>query len=120
MLSVIESGYVLPLRSEPTPFSGRTQASVVQNAEFVDQYIDELLRSSCIKELDTPLWICSLLSVVESNSGKKQLVINLCHLNRFLLKQKFKYEYLRVAMCFYRKVTTCFLLISNLGTILLT
>ena len=42
--------------------------------------------------------ICSPLSVVESSSGKKRLVINLRHLNRLLWTQKFKYEDLRVAM----------------------
>ena len=39
--------------------------------------------------------ICSPLSVVESSSGKKRLVINL---NRFLWKQKYKYEDLRVLL----------------------
>ena len=41
--------------------------------------------------------------MVESNSGKKQLVINLCHLNQFLFKQKFKYEDLMVAMLLFQK-----------------
>ena len=43
------------------------------------------------------------LSVVESNAGKKRLVINLRHLNRFLWKQKFKYEDLQVAMLLFEK-----------------
>ena len=47
--------------------------------------------------------ICIPLSVVESSSGKKRLVLNLRHLNRFLWKQKFKYEDLRVAMCLFEK-----------------
>ena len=84
MLSVIEFGYVLPLMSEPIPFSGRNQPSVLQNVKFVDQCIDELLRSSCIKELDAAPYVCSPFPVVESNLGKKQLVTNLHHLNRFL------------------------------------
>ena len=103
ILSVIESGYVLPLMSEPTPFSGRNQVSALQNAEFVDQCVEELLGGSCIKEQGKAPYICSPLSVVESNSGKKRLVINLRHLNRFLLKQKLKYEDLRVAMLLFQR-----------------
>ena len=98
----IESGYVLPLMSEPTPFWGRNQVSALQNVEFVDQCVDEFLKSSCIKELGTAPCVCSPLSVVESNSGKKRLVINLRHLNRFLYKQGFKYEDLRVAMLLFQ------------------
>ena len=78
ILNVSESSYVLPLMSEPTPFAGK------RNAEFVDQSVAELLNSACINELDVAPYICSPLSVVENSSGKKRLVINLCHLNRFL------------------------------------
>lgn len=38
-----------------------------------------------------------------NSAGKKRLVINLRHLNRFLWKQKFKYEDLRVAMSLFVK-----------------
>ena len=71
VLSVIECGYALLLMSEPTPFSGRNQASALQDAEFVDQCIDELSRSSCIRELDAAPVICSPFSVIENNLGKK-------------------------------------------------
>lgn len=39
--------------------------------------------------------------MVANSAGKKRLVINLRHLNRFLWKQKFKYEDLRVAMTLF-------------------
>ena len=54
VLHVIESVYVLPLMSEPTPFQGKNQVSALQNAEFVDQCVDKLLTNSCIKELVQP------------------------------------------------------------------
>ncbi len=41
--------------------------------------------------------------MVVSNAGKKRLVINLRHLNRFLWKQKFKYEDLHVAMLLFER-----------------
>ena len=95
--STIESGYVLPLKSEPTPIVHKNQNSAMHNSNFVQECIAELLVASCTK--DTP-YVCSPLSVVE-NSGKRRLVINLRHLNRFLWKQKFKYEDLKVAMMLF-------------------
>ena len=41
--------------------------------------------------------------MLENSTGKKRLVVNLRHLNRFLWKQKFKYEDLRVAMMLLEK-----------------
>ena len=63
---------VLPLMSEPTPFSGKNLMSALQSVEFVDQCIDEVLKSSCIRELDATPQIGSPLSEVESNSGKEE------------------------------------------------
>ena len=57
----------------------------------------------CVVNVSDMPHICSPLSVVESSSGKKRLVLNLRHLNRFLWKQNFKYEDLRIAMCLFEK-----------------
>ena len=56
-----------------------------------------------MRELESAPAICSPLSVVESSAGKKRLVVNLRHLNRFLYKCKFKYEDLCVAMLRFKK-----------------
>ena len=103
VLSTIESGYVLPLTSEPTPFARKNQASALQNAQFVQQSVEELLSNGCIRAVPGMPCICSPLSVVENSVGIKQVVINLRHLNRFLWKQRFKYEDLRVAMSLFEK-----------------
>ncbi len=95
VLSVIQSGYVLPLKAEPTRFARKNQVSAMQNADFVQQCIDELSLTGCIKEVPTIPCVCSPLSVVVNSTGKKRLVVNLRHLNRFLCKQRFKYEDLR-------------------------
>ena len=71
VLNIIEAGYVLPLMSEPTPFSARSQMSALQNVDFVDQCIEQLLNGECIKELKVAPHICSPLSVVENNAGKR-------------------------------------------------
>ena len=52
--------------------------------------------------------MCSLLSVVSNSQGKKRLVLNLCYINQFLLKEIFKYEDLRAAMLMFKKVDYMF------------
>ena len=98
ILEIIEHGYVLPLMSEPTARLGKNCLSAFRHAQFVDESVKELLEAGCIARLPEVPHVSSPLSVVENSSGKKRLVVNLRHLNRFLWKQKFKYEDLRVAM----------------------
>ena len=53
--------------------------------------------------------VCSLLSVVVSSAGKKQLAIDLRYLNGYLLQDSFKYEDLRIAMLVFQKGDYLFL-----------
>ena len=103
VLDTIEGGYVLPLMSQPTPFSRPNHKSTSLHAAFVQQSVADLRAGNYIQEVPREPFICSPLSVVESSGGKKRLVINLRHLNRFLWKQKFKYEDLRVAMLLFER-----------------
>ena len=92
ILQTIESGYVLLLKSEPTPFSRKNQNSALQNYKFVKESIADLLATGCVEVVAEPPHVCSPLSVVENSAGKKRLVPNLRHVNKFLWKQKFKYK----------------------------
>ena len=98
ILSIIEHGYVLPLMSEPSPHVQINHRSAVIHSAFVHESIAELLATGCVVEVTDRPHNCSPLSVVESSSGKRRLVINLRYLNRFLWKNRFKYEDLRGAM----------------------
>ena len=80
VLNVTQSGYVLHLMSQPTPLMSKNQLSAVQDMGFVDQCIDQLLNSACIKELKEAPYVCKPLSMVENNSGIERLVIKLQHL----------------------------------------
>ena len=70
VLSTIESDYVLPLKSEPTLFARKNQASALQNAQFVQQFVEELLSNGCIRAVPGLPCICSPLSVVRNSVGK--------------------------------------------------
>ena len=89
ILRIIKHGYVLPLKSEPSAYSRMNHRSAVENSTFVHGSVSDLLASGCVVEVPALPHICSPLSVVEGNSGKKRLVINLRYLNRFLWKQRF-------------------------------
>ena len=51
ILDVIEHGYVLPLKSEPTPYMGKNQASVFANKKFVGERIEELLVAGSVRQV---------------------------------------------------------------------
>ena len=77
--------------------------SALRNNDFVQQCIQELTDTGCIDVVAEAQFVCSPLSVVENSVGKKRLVINLRHLNRFLWKQRFRYEDIKVAMTLFEK-----------------
>ncbi len=51
ILDIIENGYVLPLKSEPTQFRRRNQVSTHANKASVSQSIEELLAARCVTEV---------------------------------------------------------------------
>ena len=104
IIECIREGYKLPLLSLPEPFTRSNHKSALQNKEFVNQAISDLTNNRCVVRIEnTPPPICSPLSVVVNDSGKKWLVIDLRHLNQYSLKDSFKYEDLRTAMLLFQK-----------------
>ena len=102
-LGMVKRGYVLPLKSQPPPYSRANQQSARDNTQFVTEAVLELLEKGCIKECSQKPHGCHPLAVVSSASGKLRLVLNLRHLNKFLWTDKFKYEDLKVAMQYFKK-----------------
>ena len=91
ILDVIENGYKIPLRYIPQPYELRSNQSAFKNQTFVESAIIELLNNDLIYQVDTP-YICNPLSVAESSSGKKRLILDLSVLNQYIWKQKIKYD----------------------------
>ena len=61
----------LPLKSEPTPFVGGNQTSVLANKEFVGQSIEELVVAGIVQQVEFVPRLCNPLSVVVGKTGKK-------------------------------------------------
>ena len=103
VLSIIKQGYILPFVSLPESKSFGNHSSTVLHSQFVTDSIRDLVSHGCVKELSSPPVVCSPLIVVTSRTGKRRLVINLRYVNRYLWKDKFKYEDIRTAMLFFEK-----------------
>ena len=54
VLRTIESGYVLPLKSEPAPLSRRNQQPALRNAKLVSETIAELVATRCVRVVTEP------------------------------------------------------------------
>ena len=117
IISTIEGGYVLPLKSEPTPHVHGNHQPACKNSLFIQESLSELCTTGCAVEVSARPIICSPLSVVENSSGKKRLVINLRHLNHFLWKQRFKYEDLRCSLLTLSLAITMLILPKSIGSI---
>ena len=103
VLECMKVGYKLPLLSIPEPYQKPNHKSARDEQDFVSQAISELAKNRCVQKSETVPVVCSPLSVVVSNGGKKQLVIDLRYLNGYLLKDSFKYEDRRIAMLMFQK-----------------
>eukprot|EP00731_Ephydatia_muelleri_P002572 Em0001g2572a len=85
-----------------TPYLRPNQHSAHAEAEFVDCAVAELVAEGYVKKVEQKPNVCSPLSVVANGVGKKRLVVNLRHVNRYLMVHKFKDEDLRVAMLMFK------------------
>ena len=73
-----------PSNSSLPHFPRKNQNSALQNYKFVKESIADLLAAECVEVVAEPPHVCSPLSVVENSAGKKRLVLNLRHVNKFI------------------------------------
>ena len=85
---IIDSGYKLPFKdSTPTKCFLRNKKSALNNPEFVESAILQLLKDGKIEEQSSASLCVNLFSAVEGK--KKRLVLDLRHVNKFLHQPKF-------------------------------
>ena len=90
VLNIIKHGYSLPFTTTPKKFYSPNNKSSLRNRKLVEQSIAELIRNRCIREVTEPPHCINPLTVVEGD--KPRLVLDLRHVNEYLIKQKFQYE----------------------------
>ena len=70
ILDCIGSGYRLPLKFIPPPWSQPNHHSTKLHKEFVNEAVDSLLHNGCIARVQVIPHLCSPLFVVENSVGK--------------------------------------------------
>jgi hypothetical protein len=82
IMSVMESGYGLPLKHVPPVCNIRNNRSALMSGEFVELEIEKILKLGCIDEVEkSVLHVINGISVAENRSGKKRLVLDFRYVN---------------------------------------
>ena len=98
VLDIIQNGYKILFRESPLPFSIENRSSALHRRSFVQGAISELLTRGCIREAPVYPQFCNPLHVAVQSSGKLRLILDLSHLNKFIIKKSVKYEDLRTVL----------------------
>ena len=103
ILNMILSGYKIPFYTTPDPYYFDNRSSALRRKSFVEFQIRELLENACISEVpDCPEFI-NPLHVAVQPSGKERLILDLPHLNNFIVKTHVKYEDLKTVLQLLKK-----------------
>ena len=89
ILNTLQFGYIIPFENVPPCAYLKNNRSSLVHSEFVKSAILELLQAKCVTEVEMP-YIVNPLTVSVNSSGKKRLVLDLRHVNKFVIKQNFK------------------------------
>ena len=75
----------------------KNNRSALGNEEFDSQTISDLIKSECVVQVPFQPFVVNPLSGVTHKSGKKRLILVLSTLNRYVKRDKVKYQDWRVA-----------------------
>ena len=90
-LDIIQNGYQIQFVEPPPKMHSKNNQSALNNAEFVEEAIKELLQFNVIEERDSAPTVVSPLSVAE-NGAKKRLILDLSKLNEYILSENIVLE----------------------------
>jgi hypothetical protein len=102
VLDTMKNGYVIPFIEPPIQMCFKNNRSALGNEEFVSQTIFDLIKSGCVVQVPFQPFVVNPLSVATHKSGKKRL-LDLSTLNRYVKRDKIKFEDWRVAVQYFDK-----------------
>ena len=88
--NVIDNGYIMPFTTILPSFYAPNNKSSLRNSRCVSQTILKLLKNNCMEELYQKAYCCNPLTVAANK--KVRLVLDRCHIYRFIKQNKFCYE----------------------------
>ena len=98
VLNVIQNGYKIIFLDSPSPYSIENRSSALRQNSFAQETISELLSCGCTREVPDYPQYCNPLHVAVQSSGKLRLILDLSHLNKFIVRKSIKYEDLRTVL----------------------
>ena len=105
VFDIIQNGYKILFRESPLPFSIENLSTALDWRSFVQGAISELLTRGCIREAPVYPQFCNPLHVAVQSSGKLGLILDLSHLNKFIIKKFAKYKDLRTVQMFLPRMS---------------
>ena len=95
---IIRNGYKILFWEILLPYSIENRSSARRQYSFVEGAISELMSRGCLREASEYPQFCNPLHVAVQSSGKLRLILDLSHLNKFVVKKSVKYEDLRTVL----------------------
>ena len=92
ILKTIKDGYIMPFISQPTCKHMNNNKSAYANESFVTASVHDLLKSGSVIEVPFEPCVVNPLSVDTRPSGKQRLILDLRHVNKFLLIEHIKFD----------------------------
>ena len=74
VIETINDGYNSLLKKAPNKTEFRSNMPAIQNSDFVNEALQELIESNCVTEVQNKPYIINLLSVSTNSGGKKRLI----------------------------------------------
>jgi len=92
----------------PKPSFSKNNRSAIDNLDFVESAVNDLLCKHCIVETPFVPHIVSPLSVSINKQGKKRLILDLRIVNKCLWKDTFTFEDWKVGLDYFEANSLCY------------
>ena len=102
IIDVVENGYKLPFNSFPTSTHLKNNKSSLDNPDFVQSAISDLLNNHAVVESPHKPFVINPLTVAK-NATKLRLVLDLRHINQHIALDKIKFEDWKTALQLLKK-----------------
>lgn len=97
------SGYIVPFYELPESKYCENNKSAIAHSDFVSKSIQELLQSGIVVKVDQIPHVVNPLTVSVNAKGKERLILDLRHVNQYVVKYEFNLEGIKGALDFVPK-----------------
>lgn len=96
--NIIFSGYIVPFYELPESKYCKNNKSAIAHSDFVSKSIQELLQNGIVVKVDQIPHVVNPVTMSVSAKGKEKLMLDLRHVNQYVVKYKFKLEGIKEAL----------------------